>query len=177
MMPFHRNPSLSSFAIFTSIAMITLSVESALAIAVEPIEEATTKEASQSKFMPEKPTLGFTARSKSRSATSREWSRSASRPEPVWATPSIDLPTEPKIRFISASGSEEGEVSTTVASDAASSGQSVQAQSEISSPTSSLSVKEQLLNALRVQREAAAGAHGAQGTCEPRPCPATRSCA
>ena len=157
-MPFLRIPTLSGFAVFTSIAMITLITGSVLAIAAEPMEDVATEEASQSKFIPAKPTHVFTARNKNRSATLREWSRSASRPEHVWATPSIDLSLEPKIRFISASGSEEGEISTPVASDAASSGESVQTEPVISRPTSSLSVKEQLLNALRVQREVAAGA-------------------
>lgn len=157
MMPFHRQRNLSGSAICVSIAMITLVAQSALVIAAEPVNDTITAEASRSRVMPERPTHGFTARNKYRSATSHEWSRSVARPEPVWATPSTDLSVEPKIRFISASGSEEGEMSTAVASDAASSGQSVQTESESSAPTSSLSVKEQLLNALRAQREATVG--------------------
>ena len=86
------------------------------------------------------------------------WNRAALRPEPVRATPSTDLTRVPEIRQINACGAEEGEVSAAVASEAASSGLSDPAESVDSAPTSSLSVREQLLNALRKQREATVGA-------------------
>ena len=86
------------------------------------------------------------------------WNRAALRPEPVRATHSTDLTRVPEIRQINACGSEEGEVSAAVASEAASSGHSDPAESVDSAPTSSLSVREQLLNALRKQREATVGA-------------------
>ncbi|MBC7967683.1 MAG: hypothetical protein H7Z17_17345 [Fuerstia sp.] len=64
----------------------------------------------------------------------------------------------PRIRHVSASGPEDGEVSTAAETEASPAGDSEQAESEKSAPTSSLSVREQLLNALKKQREATLGA-------------------
>ena len=151
---------LNSFGLVTiaALALITWSSSSALAIATEPVAKSKSKVSSQANVTPEEPTHGSPQWNRNRSATSRAWNRAASRPKPVVATPSTDMSRVPRIRHVSASGSEDGAVSTAIASETAPTGESVQAESEKSAPTSSLTVREQLLNALKKQREATVGA-------------------
>ncbi len=158
MMPSHRKLNVSDAVIFTALAMITLVNQSVCAAPPEPAAKVKSKQSSQARVTPEKPDHGITEWTKNRSASSRAWNRAALRPDPVSAAPSADLTRVPGIRQINASGSEDGKVSAAVTSEPASSGHSVPAESDESAPTSSLSVREQLLNALQKQREATVGA-------------------
>jgi len=158
-MPSRSKSHTSDFISRTALALLALSTlcaRSAPATAAEKVEKTITKGASQSKLSIEMPNHGITEWTKHRSATSRAWNRAALRPEPAPATPSTNLNTVPTIRQINANGSEDGEATTAVAPEAAG-GHSAPAESHdsspTSSPTSSLSVREQLLNALRKQRE------------------------
>ncbi len=153
---------LNTFGLLTISALVLISLisSSALAIAAEPLAKTKSKVLSQANVTPEEPTHGAPQWNRNRSATSREWNRAASRPKPVPPVSSTktDMSEVPRIRHVSASGSEDGAVSTAAKSEAAPTGESVQAESEKSAPTSSLTVREQLLNALKKQREATGGA-------------------
>ena len=158
MMPFHRKSYLSDFLMFAPLAMLTLINQSALAMCAESGEKGKSGASSQANTSTDSPARDTTEWTRNRSAGSRAWNRAASRPENVAVTPSPNSTRSPGIRQVNASFAEDGEVSAAVASDAASTGQNLPAESDRSAPTSSLSVREQLLNALRKQREATEGA-------------------
>jgi hypothetical protein len=105
----------------------------------------------------ETPTRGFTARNRSKSGTSRDWSRTIGRPVPVGAGQSTELTPEPRIRFASASGVQDGEVTTATESHENSNDLQTAPESDQRPATPSLTVKEQLLQALRARREATLG--------------------
>ncbi|MEJ7595192.1 MAG: hypothetical protein WKF77_27015 [Planctomycetaceae bacterium] len=158
MMPSPRTLNLSASVIFAALSTIALINQSVWAAAAEPAAKGKSKQSSHANVTPETPNRDITEWTKNRSASARAWNRAALRPEPASATPLAKLTRVPGIRQINASGSEDGEVSTAVASEAASSDHSVPAESDDAAPTSSLSVREQLLNALRKQRESTVGA-------------------
>lgn len=103
------------------------------------------------------PTRGFTARDRNKSGAARDWSRTIGRPVPVWAGQTSEPTAQPRIRFASASGVQDGEVTTATESHENSNDLQTPPESEKSAATSSLSVKEQLLQALRARREATLG--------------------
>ena len=154
MMPFHRKSHISDFLMFAALAMLILINESALAMSAESEVKGKSGESSQTNTATDSPARGSTEWTRNRSAGSRAWNRAASRRENVSVTPSPNSTRSPEIRQVNASVAEDDEVSAAVASEAASTGQNLPSEADNSSPTSSLSVREQLLNALRKQREA-----------------------
>ena len=154
MKPFHRSSSLSASAIFAALTTIALISQVSPAMTAETAAKAQPKESTKTNVTPETSPRDFKDWSKNRSSHSRAWNRAASRLEPVRETPSADSVRVPKIRHISASGSEDGEVSTATAAETELNEHSTPAESKNSPQTSSMSVREQLLNALRKQREA-----------------------
>ena len=140
------------FVLLCSLSGLGMISESIL-LAADPVIE----NASRLEEKSEKSTRSFTARDKSRSGTVRDWSRTIGRPVPVWASQTTDQTPEPKIRFASASGIQDGELNTSAESLENTDDPQVPPETVQSAATPSLSVKEQLLNALRAQREATLG--------------------
>jgi tetratricopeptide (TPR) repeat protein len=134
-------------------------LSSCLGVALIPVSQLSAadsvpEQSAESGETSPKTSRGFTARDKNRSGTPHEWSRTLGRPDLVPATAAGNSTTEPKIRFVSASGAEESEVTSATVSDEDAATLPVTQESDSSAATPSLSVKEQLLNALRAQREA-----------------------
>jgi len=124
--------------------------------AEEPKYDTASSVVVQSAEPQQKPKRGFTARDKNRSGTTREWSRSIGRTGLVSSTNSTEPTQDSRIRFASASGVDD-EVPSKASSDADSATLQIHQDTNPAPATPSLSVKEQLLNALRAQREVTAG--------------------
>ena len=122
--------------------------------AAEPTADAASSNAVQSAGTQQKVKRGFTARDKNRSGTTRDWSPSVGRTDLVSSTTSTEPTQDSRIRFASASGMDDGEVPSKASSDADSTALQIPQETNPAPATPSLSVKEQLLNALRAQREA-----------------------
>ncbi|MCA9011583.1 MAG: hypothetical protein KDB01_17645 [Planctomycetaceae bacterium] len=129
--------------------------------ASDPVNDAPVEERSPSTAASGKPTRGFTSRDRTRPPATREWSRSqtqsASPKVRIRNTFPIDTTApvpESKIQFVSASGAEDGKVSPTKTAAADPDIPEISPRAELPGGTSQLSVKEQLLKALRAQREA-----------------------
>lgn len=129
--------------------------------ASDPANDGPVEERSPSNAASRKPTRGFTSRDTSRPPAAREWNRSQTRSASPKATIRETFPIdaaasvpESKIQFVSASGAEDGNVAPTKTAEAKSDIPEISPRAELPRGTSQSSVKEQLLNALRAQREA-----------------------
>ena len=124
----------------------------------------------------------FRARIKDTDSSSRNWNRTLPRPSGLWTSSQVDRQKQSNIRFASASGMDESGTSAVdestlprVTDPAETADPSLTDATEmnttsVESPTptaSSASVKEQLLNALRKQREAIANPNALKPTTPP----------
>ena len=132
-------------------------------LASDQTTDGSASEPSSSNSASTKPIRGFTSRDRSRPPAARVWNRSLSRSASPNTTIRVAIPVEAaaeaesKIRFVSASGAEDGAVVATESNTTDPETPEISPRADVPEETPALSVKEQLLNALRAQREATAG--------------------
>jgi hypothetical protein len=118
-------------------------------------------EPSSSNSASTKPIRGFTSRDRNRPPVTRAWNRSqvqsASPSDTIREAVPFEAAAESKIQFVSASGAEDSKVVTPTAPPTDPETPEISPRADVPKETPPLSVKEQLLNALRAQREATVG--------------------
>ena len=118
-------------------------------------------EPSSSNSASSKPIRGFTSRDRNRPPVTRAWNRSqvqsASPSDTIREAVPFEAAAESKIQFVSASGAEDSKVVTPTAPPTDPETPEISPRADAPKETPPLSVKEQLLNALRAQREATVG--------------------
>ena len=117
-------------------------------------------DSSQAQFFESKPTPEFPLPQRvtqnADKLPQRVWTRAATRREPAWTKSAGKSSFTPRIRFTSASGAEQGKVILAVLTDSADDKAPESHNTNDENSTPSISIKEQLLNAIRTQREKSA---------------------
>ena len=139
---------------FVCIVMaISMTVQSA-ASANPPVSIPTvlSSAAAESNSPSETRSTESSARKKKKSSPG-DWTHSPARPEPARSGSVRVSSLAPIIRFISASGAEDGKTEAAALTDAVPDDQTTSPDKSDSMPKPSLSIKQQLLNAINAQRE------------------------
>lgn len=169
----YRGTNISSCCVVALLAMNMIVARSAFAFSGEP-PVAAAKPAQTAKADGERakaaikdPKQDVRTRPENTRDSSGGWNRTPVRPARTWTMSASRSDTQSKIRFFSASGTEEGTVSAAAEKTAldnpagseeestpVAGNENLPIDATTLVPTMSLSVKEQLLNALRAQRDA-----------------------